>query len=215
MTSAIANGASVVFVGLKAAVLNDGHGQCLGIDVESGRYKVKVTAPASLLALYPVPFRVKRENLRVLLPDMSSGVSIVTHDVSENGPPGPPSKNSYWSDGLSKLAAAEWFVDCYRLWIDDDNVWGGGDLRGLYNAEARQAGGVYGSAVILVDFLSSVSWLRVVMLCRRIGIGRFAWRALEACFATRLRRTTRGLSMAKRITSRLSWGGDRCDILRP
>ncbi|KAJ3048610.1 hypothetical protein HK097_010386 [Rhizophlyctis rosea] len=41
-----------------------------------------------------------------------------------------------WLPGLSPSGAAEWFVDCYRLRLDDDMVWGGGNLHGLYDPEA-------------------------------------------------------------------------------
>ena len=30
----------------------------------------------------------------------------------------------------------EWFVDCYRMRIDDDCVWGGGNLHGIYDSDA-------------------------------------------------------------------------------
>lgn len=40
-----------------------------------------------------------------------------------------------WALGLSPAQQAEWFVDCYRMRVDDDYVHGGGDLRGLYDPD--------------------------------------------------------------------------------
>jgi len=44
-------------------------------------------------------------------------------------PPGPAS----WANGLSPAKQAEWLVDCYRMRVDDDYAWGGGNLHGLYD----------------------------------------------------------------------------------
>lgn len=45
---------------------------------------------------------------------------------------------SAWASGLRQKFASEWLVDCYRMRIDEEYVWRGGDLRGLY---ALHAGG--------------------------------------------------------------------------
>ncbi|CAD7947496.1 unnamed protein product [Amoebophrya sp. A25] len=37
-----------------------------------------------------------------------------------------------WSRGLTAKEVPEWFVDCYRMRVDDDYAWGGGNLHGLY-----------------------------------------------------------------------------------
>lgn len=54
-----------------------------------------------------------------------------------------------WSLGLPPAMQHEWLVDCYRMRVDDDYAWGGGNLRGLY-AEATGGGG---SDMITQDFL--------------------------------------------------------------
>lgn len=48
--------------------------------------------------------------------------------------PGLPEANS-WATGLNDEKRYEWLVDCYRMRCDDDYVWGGGNLHGLYNEE--------------------------------------------------------------------------------
>lgn len=40
-----------------------------------------------------------------------------------------------WIKGLSKSAASEWLVDCYRMRVDDDFAWGGGKQHGLYHPQ--------------------------------------------------------------------------------
>jgi hypothetical protein len=35
----------------------------------------------------------------------------------------------------------EWLVDCYRLRVDNDYVWGGGNLHGMYEARAMEETG--------------------------------------------------------------------------
>lgn len=52
-----------------------------------------------------------------------------------------------WALGLPKEKQYEWFVDCYRMRVDDDYCWGGGHLHGLYNVDGASAGSV------VVDFL--------------------------------------------------------------
>lgn len=46
-----------------------------------------------------------------------------------HAPPDPAA----WAVGMKKAEMYEWFVDCYRMRIDDMYVWGGGTLNGLYN----------------------------------------------------------------------------------
>ena len=43
---------------------------------------------------------------------------------------------SAWATGLSEAEKYEWLVDCYRMRVDDDYAWGGGNLHGLYNGDA-------------------------------------------------------------------------------
>eukprot|EP00971_Amphidinium_carterae_P155761 3088601-Amphidinium_carterae.1 len=45
-------------------------------------------------------------------------------------------KASAWAAGLSPSMQHEWLVDCYRMHVDDQYAWGGGELRGLYLASA-------------------------------------------------------------------------------
>lgn len=42
-----------------------------------------------------------------------------------------------WAKGLTKSAAAEWLVDCYRMRVDDDFAWGSGRMRGLYHPDCN------------------------------------------------------------------------------
>lgn len=39
-----------------------------------------------------------------------------------------------WWKCLKVAERYEWFVDCYRMRVDDDYVWGGGNFHGLYSA---------------------------------------------------------------------------------
>ncbi|GAB4817278.1 hypothetical protein N2152v2_004324 [Parachlorella kessleri] len=48
--------------------------------------------------------------------------------------PGPAA----WATGLSQAKRYEWLVDCYRMRIDDDYVYGGGNLHGLYDPDATK-----------------------------------------------------------------------------
>jgi hypothetical protein len=52
-------------------------------------------------------------------------------NYDEDEDEGAPSASS-WRGGLSEAAAFEWFVDCYRLRVDDDMTYGGCYLHGLY-----------------------------------------------------------------------------------
>lgn len=57
---------------------------------------------------------------------------------SAAGPAGgfPMPAASSWARGLSKHQRAEWVVDCYRMRVDDDYAWGGGNLHGLYDMDS-------------------------------------------------------------------------------
>jgi len=41
-----------------------------------------------------------------------------------------------WSRGMSGSQQREWLTDCYRMRVDDDYCWGGGNLHGLYDPDA-------------------------------------------------------------------------------
>ena len=51
-----------------------------------------------------------------------------------------------WAIGLSGKHRYEWFVNSYRLRVDDDYVWGGGYLHGLYAEDSTPWS-------IMIDFL--------------------------------------------------------------
>ncbi|WIA33296.1 hypothetical protein OEZ86_006436 [Tetradesmus obliquus] len=59
------------------------------------------------------------------------------------GIPGPAA----WASGLTHAQQAEWLVDCYRMRVDDDYCWGGGNIHGLYDPEAT-------SDTVAADFLT-------------------------------------------------------------
>ncbi|KAI7839144.1 hypothetical protein COHA_007147 [Chlorella ohadii] len=50
-------------------------------------------------------------------------------------PAGPPAPDA-WAHGLSTEQRYEWLCDCYRMRVDDDYAWGGGNLHGLYAPDA-------------------------------------------------------------------------------
>mmetsp|Transcript_23349 Transcript_23349/g.51845 ORF Transcript_23349/g.51845 Transcript_23349/m.51845 type:complete len:275 (+) Transcript_23349:13-837(+) len=133
-TSAIADGADVMLGGLSKAVLNGATGKCLGVDATTGRYKIQLVGSAA--RIHPKPILLKRENLQLI----TKQANIMPSKPQEAKHP------SAWSDGLEPLAAAEWFVDCYRMRCDDDYALGGGNLHGLYNYEAS-------AGAIVFDFL--------------------------------------------------------------
>ena len=58
----------------------------------------------------------------------------------EGAPPPPASPGmpgpSGWAQGLTLDKQYEWLIDCYRMRVDDDYAWGGGNLHGLYNVPA-------------------------------------------------------------------------------
>lgn len=57
-------------------------------------------------------------------------------------------KSSWWSS-LKVKERYEWFVDCYRMRMDDDCVWGGGNLHGLYEPDPFDGQ----KTTVLKDFL--------------------------------------------------------------
>ena len=38
-----------------------------------------------------------------------------------------------WAHGLGVAQQHEWLLDCYRMRVDDDMCWGGGQLRGAHH----------------------------------------------------------------------------------
>lgn len=42
-----------------------------------------------------------------------------------------------WARAFSGAKRYEWLVDCYRMRVDDEHVWGGGKMRGLYAARGN------------------------------------------------------------------------------
>eukprot|EP00392_Amoebophrya_sp_AT5.2_P007031 g7043.t1 len=57
-----------------------------------------------------------------------------------------------WLRSLSAKEAPEWLVDCYRMRVDDDYAWGGGDLHGLYEIHDCEDAAERAS-VVCEDFL--------------------------------------------------------------
>jgi len=52
-----------------------------------------------------------------------------------------------WAKGLSASGRYEWLADCYRMRVDDDYAWGGGNLHGLYDPDATKLS-------VVTDFLT-------------------------------------------------------------
>jgi tetratricopeptide (TPR) repeat protein len=49
-----------------------------------------------------------------------------------------------WAKGLSKAERHGWFIDCYRMRLDDDFTWGDCYLHGLYGKSNGQGGSITG-----------------------------------------------------------------------
>lgn len=62
-------------------------------------------------------------------------MSQVFTDTAALLPAGMNSDPASWAKGLSPSKQYEWFVDCYRMRVDDDYAYGGGDVHGLYDPE--------------------------------------------------------------------------------
>ncbi|CAD7963905.1 unnamed protein product [Amoebophrya sp. A120] len=58
----------------------------------------------------------------------------------------------YWTKQLDQKEQPEWLVDCYRMRLDDDYAWGGGNLHGLYDAHDCETEEER-TAMIVTDFL--------------------------------------------------------------
>jgi len=59
------------------------------------------------------------------------------------------SDKTSWASSLSKKERHEWIVDCYRMRVDDDNVWNGGYLHGLYVPDPQEGQ----KLTVIKDFL--------------------------------------------------------------
>jgi hypothetical protein len=115
--SAIDTGAHVSLFGLSNTAYNGKKGVCYGIN-DNGRYIIQLDSKKRIL--------VKRENIKII---PLSGVGIVNSfpldcKSLKESLDHPPS-NSSWAKGLDRLAAAEWFIDCYRMRVDDEFAWNG------------------------------------------------------------------------------------------
>jgi hypothetical protein len=113
--SAIATGARVCLFGLSNNAYNSKEGVCYGVN-ENGRYIIQIDSQNRIL--------VKRENIKVIPRrslGMLSGFTMDDKTVRESFVR--PSSNSSWAKGLDHLAAAEWFIDYYRMRVDDDYAW--------------------------------------------------------------------------------------------
>ena len=115
--SAIATGAYVRLFGLSNEAYNAQEGICYGIN-DKGRYIIELKAQKRFL--------VKRENIQIIPRsslDEVSGFNMDSKTFKESS--GSLFSNSSWAKGLNCLAAAEWFIDCYRMRMDDNQVWSG------------------------------------------------------------------------------------------
>ncbi|KAJ1549811.1 hypothetical protein HK096_010310 [Nowakowskiella sp. JEL0078] len=125
-TSAILNGANVSLFNLKNEHYNGLSGICCG--AQNGRYVIEVDGTKIL---------IKRENIKVI-PPSPINIQKLTPELCLG-------KNSQWAKGLELIAAAEWFIDCYRMRIDDEYCLKG-NFRGLYNVDHTKK-------EIVLDFL--------------------------------------------------------------
>ncbi|KAG2493986.1 hypothetical protein HYH03_007913 [Edaphochlamys debaryana] len=163
-------GCRVRISGLKTEILNGAEGCVVGAqDAESQRYPVKLLKPPGAVAAFPEGVKVKPDNLELVpqaqpapakprdKPRKAQAGPDRAHDaagrmaglsLADRGAPGggPGMDPSSWARGLSADQAAEWFVDCYRMRVDDDYVWGGGNLHGLYDPDG-------GPDTVFHDFL--------------------------------------------------------------
>ncbi|PNG99355.1 hypothetical protein TSOC_014870, partial [Tetrabaena socialis] len=155
----IRKGCRVRLLGLSTAVLNGAEGCVVGpADPDTGRHPVKLLRPAEAVAAFPLGIKVKPTNLeKVQLPQPAAppgrggaeakakresrkaaaagggggggdGTLLGGSGQAFGGP-------AAWAAGLQPAQAAEWFVDCYRMRVDDDYAWGGCNLHGLYDME--------------------------------------------------------------------------------
>jgi hypothetical protein len=129
-TSAIAIGAHVRLFGLLNESYNSQEGIYYG-ENNNGRHIIQLDSSQKRIL-------VKRENIQVIIPRSSYGpMDGFTSDPTRIESIGLPSSNSSWAKGLDPMAAAEWFIDCYRMRLDDEYVYRG-DLRGLYDPESTK-----------------------------------------------------------------------------
>ena len=119
--SAIATGAHVRLFGLLKEAYNSQEGICYGVN-DNGRYIIQLNSSTNRIL-------VKRENIEVIPRSSYGGLDVFTLDpktVKESI--GRPSSNSSWAKGLDHMVAAEWFIDCYRMRLDDEYAYQG-DVR--------------------------------------------------------------------------------------
>eukprot|EP00475_Leptophrys_vorax_P027071 TRINITY_DN3856_c0_g1_i1.p1 TRINITY_DN3856_c0_g1~~TRINITY_DN3856_c0_g1_i1.p1 ORF type:complete len:255 (-),score=53.39 TRINITY_DN3856_c0_g1_i1:162-926(-) len=131
----VANGARVRLCGLSSGKYNGLEGICRGV-AESGRYIIEIKGENQRKL-------VKRDNLEVI----PNKPKAQRHSAASQAFPAdmPHVDNASWAKGLDKDAAAEWFVDCYRMRVDDEYTWLG-NHRGLYVPDNTKK-------EVLLDFL--------------------------------------------------------------
>ncbi|KXZ55029.1 hypothetical protein GPECTOR_3g190 [Gonium pectorale] len=144
-------GCRVRLSGLSVAVLNGAEGCIVGPpDQESGRHPVKLLRPPEAVAAFPAGVKVKPVNLeRVaeVVPSTAKPASSTRKPKNKQQQQmGGMMDPASWAVGLPPAQQAEWFVDCYRMRVDDDYAWGGCNLHGLYDPDAT-------SDSIVADFL--------------------------------------------------------------
>lgn len=118
----------VQLVGLSVQTLNGATARVIGPLADDGRLPVMILAPAAARAAFPASVRVKLANV------VSAGAEAPAPRLEPRaaGVPEPWA----WSNGLSPAQRRAWLVDCYRMRVDDEYAWAGGNLTGLYDPEA-------------------------------------------------------------------------------
>ncbi|KAG2430746.1 hypothetical protein HYH02_013585 [Chlamydomonas schloesseri] len=149
-------GARVRLHSLSTSVLNDAVGCIVGpLDGTTGRHPVKLLSPPEAVAAFPSGVKVKPSNLEKVEapqpqpPPKNRKTGITSHAVTpeEVGRLSDTvGAKGGWRQSIPSADQAEWFVDAYRLRIDDDYAWGGCNLHGLYDPEST-------AGSITADFL--------------------------------------------------------------
>ncbi|CAE8620993.1 unnamed protein product [Polarella glacialis] len=125
-------GCQVELHGLEGAHADKNGLRAQVVSWDSDKNKWQVTTPAGRSVLISEPF------LRITAgPQVARGQAQAPGTIPSSLP-----EPSAWANGLSPSMQREWLVDCYRMRVDDDYAWGGGNLRGLYNVTAGGGGSV-------------------------------------------------------------------------
>jgi len=104
--------------------------ECLRVQREDGAAISATTSYLSQLRATAKsrPKNTFERNFQKTMFSQGLGSAFPSSDSGQNA--------SAWATGLSEAEKYEWLVDCYRMRVDDDYAWGGGNLHGLYNGDA-------------------------------------------------------------------------------